>query len=168
MTLDHLVSIVLLVRFDLVDAMAAHMIEIVLDQFEAVLALLPLARISAAFGVANQIAPSRVVHACGQRVLFQQQLFAQRLQIRHVNMNERMSPQNGQLIRFVHTKVPFAFVRMPIVGHHFNAVQMQFHVCLQLGVAIDQLIALLPFACEIYFAFFRIRWQWMLRTKGQN
>lgn len=39
---------------------------------------------------------------------------------------------------------------------------MRFHVRLQFIVAIDQFVALLPFAGEIDFGLFRIRWHWML------
>lgn len=79
------ISVVLLMRFDLVNAMAAHVVEIVLDEFEFIATLLPQTQIFG-FGVADHVAASRVVHTRGQWLLFQQQLFALRFQIRHIHM----------------------------------------------------------------------------------
>lgn len=165
--LHRLVSIIVPVRLNLVDAMAAHMIEIVLNQLEAVATVLPLAQVFVRFGIANHIPSPRIVHACGQRFFLQQQLFAQRFQIRHVHVKEHVTLENCQFVRFVHTKIPFAIVRMPFVGHFFDALEMPFHMHLQLGIAVDDLVALLPFACKINFRVFHIRWQWMLWKMGK-
>lgn len=162
MALHSLVPIVLLVRLNLVDAVAAHMIEIVLNQIKGVATVLPLAQIPVRIGIANHIPSPRIVHACGQRFLLQQQLFAQRFQIRHVHVKEHVTLEHGQLIRFIHTKIPITFVRMPFVGQLFDALEMPYHVRLQFGIGVDELVALLPFACKINFRLFHIRWQWML------